>query len=409
MITEKNLLNRVLNDYGSPLYLFNKTDFIRNYKHFVQCMKCEYDKYTLSYSFKTNYAPYICNLVRKLGGYAEVVSDMEYYIAKKVGFKDDEIIYNGPIKGALSRELLLQGGFLNVDSMDELNGIIAFAHQHPNNHIKIGLRVNIDIGQTFISRFGIDSESQDFVNAIALIDNTENLEVQGLHCHVGQSRTTASWEKRAKEILKIVDRFFKHHKLKYIDLGSGMYGEMDDELAAQFGNDRPKYEEYAAIIGKVFRDYYAHYSYEEKPILFTEPGTTIVNHYIDFVGIVSSIKLIKGREFVVLDCSKHNLGEISYLKKLPIQVIHNGQATKKLTGASIVGYTCLEHDVMYSGFDGEIGIGDYVVFGNVGGYSNVSKPPFILPNCPMISIKGEKVDIIKRKETFDDILSTYVM
>lgn len=59
----------------------------------------EYDNYIPGYSYKTNYAPHICKLVKSLGGYAEVVSDMELYVAKKIGYENSEIIYNGPCKG----------------------------------------------------------------------------------------------------------------------------------------------------------------------------------------------------------------------------------------------------------------------------------------------------------------------
>ena len=59
---------------------------------------------------------------------------------------------------------------------------------------------------------------------------------------------------------------------------------------------------------------------------------------------------------------------------------------------------------MYKGFDGYISSGDYVVFDNVGGYSNVSKPPFIKPNCCMVSTNGS---IIKRAETTEEVICTY--
>ena len=120
MISDKKMIDRAIKSYGSPLYVFNKQDFERNYTHFVSAMRATYDKYELSYSYKTNYAPYVCKLVKSLGGYAEVVSDMEYYIAKKVGYDDSKIIYNGPIKGELGNKMLLNGGILNVDNLDEL-------------------------------------------------------------------------------------------------------------------------------------------------------------------------------------------------------------------------------------------------------------------------------------------------
>lgn len=409
MIDNKNLINRLTKEYGSPLYLFNKIEFVENYKYFVDCMTKEYDKYQLSYSYKTNYTPYICKLVKQMGGYAEVVSDMEYYFAKKIGYEDNQIVYNGPYKGELSHKMLLNGGLLNVDNLNELDLIIDLAKANPDKTLKIGLRVNVNIGQSFISRFGIDSDSDDLQIAINKINNVNNLVIQGLHLHVGQSRTVVSWQNRASRAIEIIDKYFKDIKLKYVDLGSGMFGEMDNFLGDQFSKDRPGYKDYAKAIGEAFSNYYKNYSYEDKPMLLTEPGTTIVNHYIDFVGSVFAIKKIKGQDFVVLDSSKHNLGEICTLKTLPISVINNFETTQELNNANIVGYTCLEHDVMYKGFNGKLAVGDNIVFGNVGGYSNVDKPPFILPNCPMLAIEGDKVEVIKRKETYDDILSTYVL
>ena len=409
MINDKKIIDKALNMYGSPLYVFDKQAFIENYKAFVSAMRGQYDKYELSYSYKTNYAPYVCRIVKEMGGYAEVVSDMEYYIAKKVGYEDNHIIYNGPIKGELGNKMLLNGGMLNVDNLDELNKIIKLAENNLDKTIRIGLRLNVDIGQSFVSRFGIDVSSNDFEKAIQLVEKTNNLEIQGLHIHVGQSRTVDAWTNRIEEALKIVNQYFVDNKLKYIDLGSGMFGEMNTELAVQFGTNLPTYLDYAKAIGKIINEYYKDFAYEDKPMLFTEPGTTIINHYIDFVATVSSIKHIRGKDFVVLDCSKHNLGEISYLKKLPIDVLRNNTVQEIINNGEFVGYTCLEHDKMYTGYNGTIGIGDNVVFGNVGGYSNVDKPPFILPNCAMISMEGDSLELIKEKESYDYILETYVL
>ena len=49
-----------------------------------------------------------------------------------------------------------------------------------------------------------------------------------------------------------------------------------------------------------------------------------------------------------------------------------------------------------------------VVFGNVGSYSVVLKPPFILPNFPIIDITNtQEIKLIKEQESFDDIFQTY--
>ncbi|HEV8619517.1 MAG TPA: hypothetical protein VGQ79_00665, partial [Nitrospiraceae bacterium] len=75
----------------------------------------------------------------------------------------------------------------------------------------------------------------------------------------------------------------------------------------------------------------------------------------------------------------------------------------------IVGYTCMEHDVLFAGFEGTLAVGDYVVFDNVGAYTNVLRPPFIR-ECPAMlgwSSKMGVFELLKRKQVFDDVFSTY--
>lgn len=361
----------------TPQYVFQEAAFVENYRRFEECFTRLYPNYRVSYSFKTNYTPYVCSLVKKLGGYAEVVSMMEYRLAKKVGYTDDKIIFNGPSKETFPNCIL------NVDNLDEL----AIA---PNQ--KLGIRVNIDVGQNFVSRFGITDLDEAFRIA--------GDRIVGIHCHISQARSLQAWEKRTKIMLEIADRYFPEGKLEYIDLGSGMYGDMGEPLKAQFSNV-PTYEEYAAVTAGLVAK---HFQGRHCPILFTEPGTTLINRYVDFVSKVISIKNIRGKTFVELNCSKHNLGEICELKKLPITVIPQGGEQLQLADADLVGYTCLEHDVVYRGFTGEVAVGDIIVFGNVGGYSLVSKPPFIRPNCRMVTDTGV---VIKREETFDEVFHTY--
>ena len=98
------------------------------------------------------------------------------------------------------------------------------------------------------------------------------------------------------------------------------------------------------------------------------------------------------------------------MKRMPLQIVHVNEQLEMLKDAEFTGYTCLEHDVMYPDYSGELGVGDYVVFGNVGGYSNVSKPPFIFWNSPMIAQKADgSLAIMKHGEKFEDIFATYVI
>lgn len=401
----KVMIEEIKHQYGLPCYVFDEEAFKVNYIHLESALQSVYPNYRIAYSYKTNYAPKLCSIVKGLGGYAEVVSDMEYDIAKAVGYQNDRIVYNGPFKGPMLEDHLLNGGILNIDNLEEIDRVISFADER-KELFRVGIRVNINIGQKFLSRFGIDTDSDDMESAVEKLNECKYTKLVGLHCHIGQSRGIESWKNRTETILKLADKYIDGVP-EYLDLGSGMFGDMSPAMLAQFVVDVPSYEQYALVTAQLIAEHYD--NSENKPILFTEPGTTLDNRYIDLVAEVNSIKRIKGKDIAVLDCSIHNLGDVSGSVKLPIEVIENSTDRHEYNNLDMVGYTCLERDVPYKDYSGSLGKGDYVVFGNVGGYSNVDKPPFILPQCAMIGISNFEKYVIKRKETTADILSTYVV
>lgn len=100
LLTDSELKDIVLR-YGSPLYLFYENEFRANFAHLCEAFRAVYKNYIPAYSYKTNYTPYVCGIVKEMGGYAEVVSDMELYLAKKIGYNHSRIFYNGPCKGKM--------------------------------------------------------------------------------------------------------------------------------------------------------------------------------------------------------------------------------------------------------------------------------------------------------------------
>lgn len=389
-------------EFKTPYYMFYADEFIKNYKDLENSMKAVYENYQIAYSFKTNYTPAVCSLVKSLGGYAEVVSDMEYSLALKIGYAPQKIVYNGPGKGSMLEHCLLNGGLLNIDNFRELEQVCSIAENNPDKKLEIGIRVNFDIGNGLHSRFGLDSENGDFQNALSIVDKIRNLQVRGLHFHISRARGLDSWKNRIIGMLKLVE---KHNlnNLQYIDLGSGMYGKLDPELQEQFG-DTPSFDDYANVVAGEMQKFYSDKLI--KPMLITEPGTTIVSKYFHVFMKVLDIKEIRGKNFALLDGSFHNVGEICGLKKVPMKVI-NVNNDKKYQDVDFVGYTCLEQDVIYSGYNGNLGIGDIVEIYNVGGYSIVDKPPFIHPDIPIYMLLKDNVSCIKREQTLEDIFAPY--
>lgn len=409
----KDQIINFTNKFGSPLYIFHKEEFKINYLELLSTMRSIYPKYNIAYSYKTNYTPKIVNLVKEMGGLAEVVSEMEYNLAKRIGYTSKDIVYNGPVKGLGLFEHLQNGGIANIDSLDELETVIEFANGNSQLEIKLALRVNIDIEQGYISRFGIDAyedstKNAEIDSAFSIINKQKNIKVVGLHCHVGRSRNIDAWKNRVRIMFKLIDRYFDREP-EFIDFGSGMNSVMEPALACQFGGYIPSFAEYAEVVAGAMKEKYGLLPMEKQPTLYTEPGTTLISGCMSFVGKVKTIKNVKNKSYVTFDCCGGNMGDICHLKNLPISIYHMGGEVKELSDATFVGYTCLEHDHIYEGFYGKLAVGDFVQFRNIGSYSNVFKPPFILPNCAMIQIDKEgRASLIKRAETLEDLFQTYI-
>lgn len=403
---EKSDFKEIISKIQEPVYIFDSIKFKENFKGLLNSFRKIYPNYNIAYSYKTNYTPEVCSLVKELGGYAEVVSDMEYFLAKKLGYKEEKIIYNGPCKGENLDNFILNGGICIVDNQIELNRILNLALIN-NKDLEIGLRVNA--GETIgkKSRFGFYFESEEFKNIFELLRVNKRVKVVGLHCHITGARDLVSWKKRIELLLKLADEYIGIPK--FLDLGSGMYGKMVEELAVQFNSEIPTFSDYAEVVASRMNKHYINVPLEEKPLLITEPGTTLVADSFYFISKVIAIKCIKDQNYAILNCSYHNIGELSSKKNLPITILGKGKSEYK--NVNFVGYTCLEYDLLYRNYNGFLDIGDYVIFANIGSYSNTLKPPFIWPNCAMIAYDSEEKEIklIKRKETFDDIFKTYII
>lgn len=399
-------IRKLIECNGTPFYLFDEEGFVGNYRELENTFKKVYPNYQICYSYKTNYTPFICNLVKSLGGLAEVVSDMEYTLAKKLGYDNPQIVYNGPSKGAGMYEHLLNGGILNIDSLDEAKRIATFCSEHINKDFTVGIRINMYLGGDFISRFGLEPGSEDLKQTVEILKTQENIKVIGLHCHISRSRGVEAWSKRAEIMLKAADEIIEGTP-SYISLGSGMFADMVDYLKNQFGGDAvPTYEDYCRACVAPIAEHYK--DVDQKPMLFTEPGTTVVARYLSFISKVLSIKQIRGRWIANMDGDYHNLGEICTMKKLPTRVLSCGKEAKHYDKIDIMGFTCLEQDVMVPQWEGDLSEGDIIVFDNVGGYSIVSKPQFIKPQSAMfVKHSDGRIEQIMRAETFDDVFGKF--
>lgn len=388
---------------GDAFYMLDSGQFKKNFAELKAEFTKIYPDFNIAYSYKTNYTPKLCRIVNELGGFAEVVSDMEMEIALRIGAEPEKIIWNGPYKNFKKVEqLLVMGGTVNIDSAYEIDLVADIADRYPNHKLNVGIRCNFDVGDGVVSRFGFDIESDDFKRALSLFEGHKNLYLIGLQCHFA-TRRLETWRPRAEGMLSLIDKL--GIVPEHIDLGGGLFGKMDDFLKAQFDSEIPTYRQYAEAVAPVFAEHFK--NAEKKPLLLIEPGSALVGDCMSFASKVINIKEVRGKAIATLLGSIYNINPTLNKKNPPIEVFAMGEEQKEYADLDFGGFTCIESDCLYRHYSGKLAKGDMAVFKNAGSYSVVLKPPFILPNFPMIDISGGQVELIKRGETFDDLFHTF--
>lgn len=394
------IISDLRNKYGDAFYLLDSEQFRKNFLELKATFEEIYPNFNIAYSYKTNYTPKFCKIVNELGGYAEVVSEMEAELAIRCGVNPKRIIWNGPIKNLKKlEEYLLLGVTVNIDSISEAEYIRELAEK-TDKVLNVGIRCNYDVHDGVLSRFGFDVDSEEFKKVLEIVTKTSNLHFVNFQCHFAK-RQVEYWPARVKGMIELVDRV--GIVPERIDIGGGLFGKMEDSLKAQFTSEILDYKAYAEAAATIVAEYFK--DKENKPELLIEPGSAVVGDCMKFVGTVKTIKNVRGKYIASVLGSQKNISMSGV--NPPMEVIHMTDDQREYIDLDFVGFTCIEGDVLYKNYTGSLGVDDAVVISNCGSYSLVMKPPFILPNFPVLDICGSQVEVIKRAETFDDIFHTF--
>lgn len=200
----------------------------------VDAAKSEAAKYNyhLHYAIKANLNQPILELMAKKGFGADCVSGREVQTAVNAGFTPDSIVFAGVGKGddEINTALDLDIFCFNCESSMEIEVINDLA-KAKNKTAKIALRINPEVNANthkYITtglaenKFGINMWELDTV--LDLLDNCDNIELIGLHFHIGSQITDLnSFKNLASKINKIQEWFIsRQHVVKVINAGGGL-------------------------------------------------------------------------------------------------------------------------------------------------------------------------------------------
>ena len=380
---------------NTPYYYIKEKDLLYDINLLRDSLETSWGNYIMGYSVKTNSLPWLLKYLKGQGFYAEVVSETEYDLAKRLGYDDDTVIYNGPIKDKEVFTRLVQGGhYVNLDSNYELDWIEEISAENSNKKYKIGLRVNADIStmcpeeqlvEEDGGRFGYCYENGNFRDVIERLTSLGNVDIVGLHLHSStQSRTVNVYAALARMAVKLAKEY--NLKLEYIDMGGGYFGGRDD---------KPSYADYIPAICNELRKGFV----PEQTKLIVEPGVSLVSRATSFVTSVIDIKDVRGIRYVITDGSRVNLNPQVTRHVYPHHFEMKSKMTRSIVDNQwICGATCMEYDRLFQIENGEELLpGDQVIYDTAGGYT-ICLTPLFIHYFPAVYIEHEDGSVFTARE-----------
>lgn len=393
-------------EHGSPLFVFSEHRLRRAYREAHRAFSQRYPKVQFAWSYKTNYLDAICRIFHEEGSWAEVVSEHEYQMARRLGIPDAHILFNGPYKPTEALEqALLAGAHVHVDHYEELYTCERIAKK-AGRQIGVTLRINMDVGiYPRWDRFGFNLDNGEAMDAARRIASGGHLRLDGLHCHIGTYITDPSAYGRMATKLSQLALDVRQETgmvVKSLDVGGGFASRAT--LHAQYapGTDStPPMDDYAeaisrAILGAGFRA-------GELPTLFLETGRALVDDAgFLLTSVVGNKRLADGTRSIIVDAGVNVLFTSFWYRHDVLPAEDRGGMQEETV---VYGPLCMNIDVVRpSVLLPPLEPGDLLVVRPVGAYNVTQSMQFIRLRPAVVLIgEGGEIDVIRRAEELDDV------
>jgi diaminopimelate decarboxylase len=391
----------LIENYGSPLFVISERTIRETFSDARRSFETRYPRVQFAWSYKTNYLDAVCSIFHSEGSWAEVVSGFEFEKALALGVNGANIIFNGPEKSEEDLMLAINhNACIHIDHTDELYLLIAVTKKM-NKKARVAIRINLDAGIYPIwDRFGFNYENGEAWNAINRIMLAENLELTGLHTHMGTYiMSTSAYAIAATKLANLFMATYRKfgHWLKYIDLGGGFASKNTLKGSYMPGSETcPSFDAYAEAITNALIS--SEIPHEKLPVLFLETGRALIDDagYL-LTTVLANKRSISGRRTMVIDAGV-NLLFTSFWYNLGIYPTR--EASQYLEETTIYGPLCMNIDVIRDAVNfPPVNTGEQLVIERVGAYNMSQWMQFITyrPNVVLIDLEG-KSHIIRKKE-----------
>ncbi len=389
--------------FGTPAYIYAEDDIRRRAEEYVRAFEERTDAFEVIYASKALPCSAAYRLIREAGLSVDVASGGELHMALAAGFDPDRIHMHGNNKTERELRYAFDSGVghLILDSFDEIELADRLLDRPQRVLIRVtpGIKPSthdyVQTGQ-LDSKFGFGLADQLAQRAVEQVRQSANLDLVGLHAHIGSQ--IFELEPYVKAIEVIAD-FCETVDLapELLNVGGGL------GIAYLDADEPPSIEDYVEVkvsgVQRVF---------DPAPRILVEPGRSLVGNAGVTAYRVGTVKEIPGvRTYVAVDGGmSDNLRPMLYGARYEAVIADRAAETPE-TLATIAGMHCESGDVLVR--DTELAaphVGDVLVTPATGAYGHAMANNYNgVPRPPVIFCREGEARVVVRRETWDDLLS----
>lgn len=397
----------LIEKYGSPLYVTNEERLRLNFRRYSDA----FPDADLYYAAKANANFTILKIMANEGAGADVFSDGELYMALLAGIPKEKILFNGNSKS--DNELLMAvktGVRVSLDSLDELRTLSKIA-KNEDAVLDISFRVNPDVSPDThpkistglrTSKFGVPHG--EVVRAYKEALDLPGVNPVGIHCHIGsQILDITPFAEAMIKMMDLVEQVSRlGAKLEFVDVGSGL------GIPYEKGIKVPTPQDLADLILPIFNERCKAEGISPKLIL--EPGRYIV---ADSTVLLTTVNTMKeaDKKFVGVDAGFNLMIRPAMYDSYQHVVVANKADVPAKDIYSIAGPICETGDILAHDRElPEIEKDDVIAILDAGAYGfSMSSQYNGRVRCAEVLVNKGNVDVIRKRETYDDLLANQLL
>lgn len=398
--------------YSAPLYLMDEQRIRDNIRMYKNALSAAFgDNYKVLLASKAASFKQIYRIAASEGIGSDVVSCGEIYTASAAGFPMDKVYFHGNAKTDADIAYAIEHGVgcFVVDNYEELEAVNLLAGKAGIKQ-RIILRVTpgidphtydaISTGKVD-SKFGVAIETGQAKPFVIAAAAKENLDLRGIHCHVGSQVFEEDVYERTSDIMiGFMEEIRRETGIEMTELNlGGGYGVryLETQAKADIGAR-------IAALAVHIKALCQKLNYPV-PTIIMEPGRSIVADAGMTVYAVSSIKRIKGyKSYVAVDGGMTDNPRYA-LYEAPYTVLDVQDKGEK-EFFDLVGRCCESGDIIQPAvqLNTDMKRGDLVAVCTTGAYnysmaSNYNR----VPRLPIIMLMNGESYVAVRRESFEDV------